>query len=135
MAIESLSQDMASIVTILNSVMISICQLLALLIIFLGVTRALMIYLGNVAFRQDAANGFQRSRLIMSYAFSLGLSFLIGASILRTMVSSQWDDFARLSAIIAVRTVLNLLLERSIRQGNTAQTARAELMETAEAKT
>ena len=53
--------------------------------------------------------------------FSLGLSFLIGASILKTMMSSQWDDFARLSAIIGVRTVLNLLLERSIRQGKSAQ--------------
>ena len=32
---------------------------------------------------------FQKSRLMMGYAFSLGLSFLIGASILKTMILSQ----------------------------------------------
>lgn len=121
MTLELLSQDIATLVLILNRLMISICQFLALLIILLGVMRALWIYLGDVAFRRDAGEGFQRSRLALSYSFSLGLSFLIGASILKSMVSSQWDDFARLSAIIAVRTVLNLLLERSIRQGNVAQ--------------
>ncbi|WP_261204572.1 DUF1622 domain-containing protein [Laspinema sp. D2d] len=45
---------------------------------------------------------------------SLGLSFLIGATILKTMISSQWDDIARLVAIIAVRTVLNYLLLQAI---------------------
>lgn len=51
----------------------------------------------------------------MGYSFSLGLSFLVGASILKTMLSSQWEDITRLVIIIAVRTALNLLLERAIR--------------------
>lgn len=121
MPLELISQDVAKIVLIFNSLMVSICQCLALLIILLGVMRALWIYMSDVAFRRESGDGFQRSRLAMSYSFSLGLSFLIGASILKTMVSSQWDDFARLSAIIGVRTVLNLLLERSIRQGKSAR--------------
>lgn len=118
MIIEVWNQEITNIVLILNSLMISFCQLLSLMIIFFGVVRALVIYVGNGIFRGKAIDAFQQSRLSMSYSFSLGLSFLIGASILKTTASSQWEDFAKLTAIIAVRTVLNLLLERSIKQGN-----------------
>jgi len=118
MMIEVWSKEIANLVLILNSLMISFCQLLSLTIIFLGVVRALVIYVGNGLFRGQAIYAFQQSRLSMSYSFSLGLSFLIGASILKTTASSQWEDFAKLTAIIGVRTVLNLLLERSIKQGN-----------------
>jgi len=52
---------------------------------------------------------------MMGYSFSLGLSFLIGASILRTMVSSEWNDIALLVVTICIRTTLNLLLERATR--------------------
>lgn len=118
MTIQVLSQDVAGTVRLLNTLMISICQLLALLIIFLGVMRALVIYIGEGLLRRQAGDAFQSSRLAMSYSFSLGLSFLIGASILKTTISSQWEDFAQLTAIIAVRTILNLLLERAIHQGS-----------------
>ncbi|MFP4133490.1 MAG: DUF1622 domain-containing protein [Halothece sp.] len=118
MIIEVWSQDVANLVRILNNLMISFCQLLSLMIIFFGVVRALIIYVGDGLFRRKAIAAFQESRLSMSYSFSLGLSFLIGASILKTTASSQWEDFAQLTAIISVRTVLNLLLERAIKQGN-----------------
>ncbi|MDG2990873.1 DUF1622 domain-containing protein [Candidatus Synechococcus calcipolaris G9] len=38
------------------------------------------------------------------------------------MLSSQWEDIARLVIIIAVRTTLNLLLERAIRSGQDMNT-------------
>jgi uncharacterized membrane protein len=56
----------------------------------------------------------------MGYSFSLALSFLIGATILKTMISSRWDDIARLAAIIAVRTVLNYLLLQAISKASPA---------------
>lgn len=117
MALESFSQNVAFMVRLLNSLLISFCQLLALVIILSGVVRALLVYVNDGLLKGATAEAFQNSRLSMSYAFSLGLSFLIGASILKTMISSQWDDFVRLCAIIGVRTILNLLLERSIQQG------------------
>lgn len=121
MTLEIFSQEVAALVRILNGLTISLCQFLALLIIVLGVVRALFVYIGDGLFRRQATNAFQDSRLSMSYSFSLGLSFLIGASILKTTISSQWEDFAQLTAIIGVRTVLNLLLERAIREGKTAR--------------
>ena len=50
MPLKLISQDVAAIVLNLNSLMVSICQFLALLIILLGVMRALWIYMSDVAF-------------------------------------------------------------------------------------
>lgn len=52
----------------------------------------------------------------MGYSFSLGLSFWVGASILKTMISSEWDDIAQLVVTIGIRTALNFLLERATRK-------------------
>ena len=80
--------------------------------------RALIIFLKDLLFKPQTTEAFQRSRLAMGYSFSLGLSFLVGASILKTMISSRWDDLARLIVIIAVRTILNYLLTQTISSSN-----------------
>ena len=98
-----------------NGILISVCQLLALAVIAIGVIRAMLIFLSETLVKRQTFEAFQNSRLMMGYAFSLGLSFLVGASILRTMVSSRWDDLAQLVVIILIRTTLNLLLERATR--------------------
>lgn len=100
----------ATVVKTLSLVMTSVCQLLAIFVIATGIIKALVIFLRDLLFKAQTAEAFERSRLAMGYAFSLGLSFLVGASILKTILSSQWDDIARLAAIIAVRAVLNYLL-------------------------
>lgn len=118
--IESFQIGIASVVRNLDGILISVCQLLALFVISTGVVKALVIFLRNSFLQPKMATAttFQSSRLEMGYAFSLGLSFLVGASILKTMISSRWDDIARLVVIIVVRTVLNLLLERAISKSN-----------------
>ncbi|PSN13522.1 hypothetical protein C7293_15650 [filamentous cyanobacterium CCT1] len=115
MDIQLLGTNLADLVRALSAILISTCQLLAIFVISVGIIRALAIFLRSSLFKPQTTTAFQRSRLAMGYSFSLGLSFLVGASILKTMLSSQWEDIARLVIIIAVRTVLNLLLERAIR--------------------
>ncbi len=115
MDIQLLSTNLADLVRALSGILISTCQLLAIFVISVGIIRALLIFLRSSLFQPQTTAAFQRSRLAMGYSFSLGLSFLVGASILKTMLSSQWEDIARLVIIIAVRTTLNLLLERAIR--------------------
>lgn len=117
MDIELLGMNLASLVRAFSGILISSCQLLAIFVISVGITRGLVIFLKSSLFQPQTPITFQRSRLAMGYSFSLGLSFLVGASILKTMLSSQWEDIARLVIIIAVRTTLNLLLERAIRSG------------------
>ncbi|MDJ0601666.1 MAG: DUF1622 domain-containing protein [Crocosphaera sp.] len=109
-----MSENLALIVSLCNELLTSLCQLLALFVIFVGIMRALIIFLKDLLFKPQTTEAFQRSRLAMGYSFSLGLSFLVGASILKTMISSRWDDLARLILIIAVRTILNYLLTQTI---------------------
>lgn len=66
----------------------------------------------------------------MGYSFSLGLSFLIGSTILKTMISSRWDDIARLTAIIAVHTLLNYLLLQAIDSSNHSSKPETEAVST-----
>ncbi len=105
--------DIVAIVRALSLILTSVCQLLALFVIAVGVSKAMVIFLRDLLFQAQTPEAFERSRLAMGYSFSLGLSFLVGASILKTMFSSRWDDIARLAAIIMVRTVLNYLLFQS----------------------
>jgi uncharacterized membrane protein len=113
-SIESVTDTIAVAVSVLNAFLISLCQLLALFVISVGISKALIIFLKDSLFTPHTPAAFQQSRLEMGYAFSLGLSFLVGATILSTMTSSQWEDIGRLVLIIAIRTALNLLLERAI---------------------
>ncbi|MBE9140726.1 DUF1622 domain-containing protein [Nodosilinea sp. LEGE 07088] len=120
MSLDVVGTEISTLVSSLNGILTSLCQLLALFVIAIGVTRALLIFLKDALLGPQTPDTFQRSRLAMGYSFSLGLSFLIGATILKTMISSRWDDIARLAAIIAVRTLLNYLLLQAIDSSNSS---------------
>ncbi|MGB2926749.1 MAG: DUF1622 domain-containing protein [Limnothrix sp.] len=117
MNIYLLNENLKIFVQLSNGILTSLCQILALTIIAFGVIRALLIFLDETLLKKETSQAFQKSRLMMGYSFSLGLSFLIGATIMKTMISSQWDDLARLAVIILIRTTLNLLLERATKAG------------------
>ena len=103
-----------TIVRTLNSWVVSICQLLALFVIVTGIIKALIIYSKHIFTNSRSAVAFQASRLELGYSFSLGLSFLVGGSILKTTIAPTWNDIGQLGAIIALRTVLNYLLLQAI---------------------
>ena len=102
------------IVGTLNSWVVSLCQLLALFVIITGIAKALIIYGRHIFTNSSSAIAFQGSRLELGYAFSLGLSFLVGGSILKTTITPSWNDLGQLAAIIVLRTVLNYLLLQAI---------------------
>ena len=103
-----------ALVRTLNGWVVSLCQLLALFVIVTGIIKALIIYCKYVFSNSRSAIAFQGSRLELGYSFSLGLSFLVGGSILRTTIAPTWNDIGQLTAIIALRTVLNYLLLQAI---------------------
>ncbi|MGF1494592.1 MAG: DUF1622 domain-containing protein [Microcoleaceae cyanobacterium] len=98
----------------LTGYIVSICQLFALFIISIGIIKALWIYIRYSLFSFQSGIAFQQGRLEMGYSFSLGLSVLVGGSILKTTIAPTWNDIARLSATIAIRTVLNYFLLQAI---------------------
>ena len=103
-----------TLVRTLNGWVVSLCQLLALFVIITGIIKALIIYSKHIFTNSRSAIAFQASRLELGYSFSLGLSFLVGGSILKTTIAPSWNDIGQLAAIIALRTVLNYLLLQAI---------------------
>jgi uncharacterized membrane protein len=115
----NVAQDVETIVRILDKQVVSIIQLLALFVISIGIIKALLIFVQQALFQSHSGTAFQKSRLEMGYSFSLGLSFLVGASILKTIIAPTWDDIGKLGAIILIRTVLNYLLLQAIAKQST----------------
>jgi uncharacterized membrane protein len=101
-------------VSALNDWVVILCQLLALLVILIGIVKALIIYCKHIFTSLSSAIAFQGSRLELGYGFSLGLSFLLGGSILKTTITPSWQELGQLAAIIILRTVLNYLLLQAI---------------------
>jgi len=103
-----------SIVRLLNQFVVNLAQLLAIFVITIGIFKALWIFLKDALFGARAADAIQEGRLELGHSFSLGLGFLIGASILHTTLAPTWNDIGKLAAIIAIRTILNYFLLREI---------------------
>lgn len=99
---------------ILNSIIVLICQFLAMIVLSIGIFKALKIYLTDVLSPGRSADSVKASRLELGHSFSLALGFLIGASILKTTIAPTWTDIGQLSAIIAIRTILNYFLLHDI---------------------
>ncbi|BAU66750.1 hypothetical protein STA3757_41550 [Stanieria sp. NIES-3757] len=118
-----------TLVRTLNNWVVAICQLLALFVIVTGIIKALIIYCKHVFSNSRSALAFQASRLELGYSFSLGLSFLVGGSILKTTIAPTWNDIGQLAAIIALRTVLNYLLLQAINNGSTDENQTSLLSE------
>jgi uncharacterized membrane protein len=107
-------QTVQTYVKDINGLMVAVCQVLAIFVITIGISKALMIYIKDAMLGANAAEAIKESRLELGHSFSLGLGFLIGGSILRTTLAPSWDDIGQLAAVIAIRTILNHLLLRDI---------------------
>jgi uncharacterized membrane protein len=53
-------------------------------------------------------------RLRLGQSMVMGLEFQVAADILKTAVTPTWMDILQLGALIALRTLLNWLLEREL---------------------
>lgn len=73
---------------VLNGIIVVICQFLAMVVISIGIVKALKIYLTDVLTPERSADSVKASRLELGHSFSLVLGFLIGASILKTTLAS-----------------------------------------------
>ena len=103
-----------NILQVANSIIVVICQFLAMVVISIGVAKALKIYLADVLTPGRSASAVKESRLELGHSFSLALGFLIGASILKTTLAPTWTDIGQLASIIAIRTILNYFLLHDI---------------------
>jgi uncharacterized membrane protein len=100
----------------LIDLVVLICHGLAAFAITVGVLKATLLFGRDLLFGRPAPEMVREGRLELGHAFSLSLGFLIGASILTTAVAPDWTEIGQLAAIIAIRTGLNHILVREIRE-------------------
>lgn len=100
------------IVSKITQYIASVSQILAIIVIFIGIVKSLVIFIKDSMFKMSAIEAVKESRIELGHSFSLGLGFLIGASILQTMLAPTWNDIGKLTAIIVLRTFLNYFLIR-----------------------
>ncbi len=106
---------LSTISNLINIITVNICQILSMLVILIGIVKALIIYVKDVLLNKNAIKSIAKSRLEIGHAFSLGLAFLIGASIIKTIIAPTWNDIGQLASIIAIRTILNYFLLMDIK--------------------
>jgi uncharacterized membrane protein len=59
---------------------------------------------------------FTETRLILARHLALALEFELGADILGTAVSPNWDQIGKLGAVAVIRTGLNFFLSREMKE-------------------
>jgi uncharacterized membrane protein len=105
---------MEKYVILMNEIVVHACQVLAIVVISIGISKSVIRYIKDAVFGADSAVAIQKSRLELGHSFSLGLGFLIGASILKTTIAPNWTEIGQLASIIGIRTVLTQILLREV---------------------
>ena len=82
------------------------------LVIVIEVIRTIVQYL-MVCVRRECIE-MRPMRIRLGQAMVMGLEFQVAADILKTALAPTWNDILQLAALIALRTVLNFLLEREL---------------------
>lgn len=100
----------------------SISQIIGILVVSYGMLRGFYMYLCFQIRRRNFIGAITRSRMELGHSFSLGLGFLIGASIIKTTLAPSWNDIGKLAAIIAIRTIMNYFLIRDTERLNRTDT-------------
>src|SRR5215471_600486 len=89
-----------------------VAEAAAVLIVAYGVIEALLRLLS--AARSNFRGVRKKIWLGLAVWLLLGLEFELAADIVRSVISADWPDIARLGAIAAIRTFLNYFLEKDL---------------------
>ena len=89
-----------------------VAEAAAVLIVAYGVIEALVRLLS--AARSNFRGVRKKIWLGLAVWLLLGLEFELAADIVRSVISADWPDIARLGAIAAIRTFLNYFLEKDL---------------------
>jgi uncharacterized membrane protein len=95
------------------SYIIPVVEACGAVVIVLEVLRSIIQYLLHFVRRVEC--DVRAVRLRLGQAMVMGLEFQVAADILRTATAPTWNDILLLAALIALRTVLNFLLEQEIK--------------------
>jgi uncharacterized membrane protein len=94
--------------------LIAFVELCGAFVILVGVVRAILGYIQCFIFKAHCQEDVATLRLHLGQSMVIALEFQVAADILKTGVSPSWTDLLQLAATIALRTLLNYLLEREL---------------------
>ncbi|HUX52062.1 MAG TPA: DUF1622 domain-containing protein [Spirochaetia bacterium] len=109
---------MNQILNILIDYVSTAAQILAVIVIAVGLLRASYLYLKEAVIARNSRKAIALGRLELGMSFSLGLGFLIGSSILKSAIAPSWDDIGKLLAVIGIRTIMNYFLQLDVSKTN-----------------
>jgi uncharacterized membrane protein len=91
-------------------------EILAAVVIVLGMIQAAWKYISCGIKRKEDSNELIESRLKLGHSLSLGLAFLVGADIVKSAISPDWNSLIHLGGVVLIRIVLNYFLMKDIEQ-------------------
>jgi uncharacterized membrane protein len=94
------------------SYVVPIVEVCGALVIVIEVARTIFVYM--IRYLRRTQRQTEALRLRLGRSMVMGLEFQVAADILKTALAPTWDDILRLGALIALRTVLNYLLEAEL---------------------
>ena len=86
--------------------MIHFLELIGIVIIFIGATRAFLYYVGTYFNRNKGSN----IKLMLGSSLELGLEYKMGAEILKTVLIRDMNEILILGSIIVLRALLSFLI-------------------------
>ena len=93
---------------------IPIIEVIGAAVVFYGAIAAIVQYVASALGIRHAS--YEQIRLTLGRHLALGLEFQLGSDILGTAVSPSFAEIGKLGAIAAIRTVLNLFLQRELKE-------------------
>jgi len=83
-----------------------------------GAVEALLRLSGHVLNRRPAVAWRKELFVGLGVWLLLALEFALAADIVRSLIAPTWEDIGQLAAIAAIRTFLNLFLEKDINEAS-----------------
>lgn len=102
----------------------SIIEGFATLVVAHGIVLASIRYIGNTIVRKTYEWDI---RIRLGKSLALSLEFLLAADVVRTAIAPTWEDIGKLTAIAALRTLLNYFLERELKRDHVFPTGTPDL--------
>jgi uncharacterized membrane protein len=103
---------MESVLTKVLGVLVLVAEACGALVIAVEVVRTIVRFAFTI-FRPRTSSATPL-RMRLGQSMVLGLEFQVAADILKTALSPEWNDILQLAALIALRTVLNYLMEHEL---------------------
>ncbi|WP_138309069.1 MULTISPECIES: DUF1622 domain-containing protein [unclassified Clostridium] len=97
---------MFSLIEMILPEMIHFMELIGIVIIFIGASRAFLRYAGSFFQRDKGCN----IKLMLGSSLELGLEYKMGAEILKTVLIRDMNEILILGSIIVLRALLSFLI-------------------------